>query len=96
MGLEYTLRKSNAGKISLFLFQTRISNFSCIHLHTGDWHVGYKRAFDLFPKSLQKRILAERRKRLDEQQRVALTKATAELNAIADKYMSKAGAASTQ
>ena len=68
---------------------TRVPNtaLACILLLTwangelaGEWHVGFKRAFDLFPKGLQKRIVSERRKRLDEQQRDALTGATAALD----------------
>lgn len=47
------------------------SDCTCI----GEWHVGYKRAFDLFPKGLQKRIAGERKKRLDEQQRGYMTAA---------------------
>ena len=47
-------------------------------LLAGQWHVGFKRAFDLFPKGLRKRIVTERKKRIDQQQRIAVTKATAD------------------
>ena len=47
--------------------------------HTGEWHVGYKRAYDLFAGGLRRRITKERRKRLDEEQRVAVAAATKEL-----------------
>ena len=44
---------------------------------SGDWHVGAKRAFELFPGGLEKRIKGERKKRFAEEQRAALTAATA-------------------
>ena len=61
-------------------------------LPAGQWHVGYKRAFDLFPKGLQKRIVTERKKRQDQLQRVAMTQATAEyskLSADCNKQVSR-------
>lgn len=42
----------------------------------GDWHVGAKRAFELFPGGLKRRIKEERKKRFAEAQRAALTAAT--------------------
>ena len=42
-------------------------------LFEGVWRVGYKRAYEMFPKTLQQRITKERRERLDEHQRVSLT-----------------------
>jgi hypothetical protein len=46
---------------------------------TGEWHVGTKRAYDLFPGELRSRTKGERRKRWDEKQRGAVTAAAAEL-----------------
>ena len=72
---------------------TTVSLMQCNVLPVGQWHVGYKRAFDLFPKGLQKRIVTERKKRLDQQQREAITKATAEhakLSADLNKQVSTA------
>lgn len=49
---------------------------------TGKWHVGAKPAFDVFPGGLKSRIKEERRRRLDEQQRGAMTAATSALAAF--------------
>jgi len=52
----------------------------------GDWRVGYKRAYDLFPGGLQKRITGERKKRRDERQRVAVSKANSDLAQLSAEY----------
>ena len=44
---------------------------------TGDWHVGAKRVFELFPGSLKARSRAERKKRFSKLQRQAVTAAAA-------------------
>lgn len=49
---------------------------------TGQWHVGAKPAFQLFPGGLKQRTKEERRRKFDEQQRVAVTQATAALAAF--------------
>jgi len=40
---------------------------------TGQYHVGLKRAYELFPGELVKRLVEKRRKRWDEEQRQAVT-----------------------
>ena len=49
---------------------------------SGQWHVGAKPAFQLFPGGLKQRIKEERRRKFDEQQRIAVTEATAALAAF--------------
>jgi hypothetical protein len=44
----------------------------------GEWHIGAKRAFELFPGGLQARSKAERKKRWAKQQREAITAAAAQ------------------
>ena len=53
-------------------------------LWAGEWHVGAKRAFELFPKGLQSRSKMERKKRWDELQRVSVTAAAAQASAFKD------------
>jgi tripeptidyl-peptidase II len=48
---------------------------------TGQWHVGAKAAYDLFPAGLKKRTKEERKRRFEERQRVAITAATSALAA---------------
>jgi tripeptidyl-peptidase-2 len=48
---------------------------------TGEWRVGARAAFDLFPAPLKARLREERRRRWDEAQRVAVTRAVADLGA---------------
>lgn len=54
-------------------------------LCAGKWHVGAKRAYDLFPGGLCSRLKTERRKRFDEHQRAALTEANAAVAAFSNK-----------
>ena len=54
-------------------------------LWAGTWHVGAKRAFELFPKGLQSRSKMERKKRWDALQRVSVTAAAAQASAFKDK-----------
>ncbi|KAG7670442.1 hypothetical protein Ndes2437A_g04966 [Nannochloris sp. 'desiccata'] len=49
---------------------------------SGEWRVGATPAFSLLPGGLKHRLKEERRKRFDEQQRVAVTEATAALAAF--------------
>ena len=49
---------------------------------SGEWRVGAKPAFDLFPGGLKQRIKEERKKKFDEQQRAAVTEATTSLAAF--------------
>lgn len=68
-----------------FTVQFRLLSAFSIHnqlLRAGKWHVGYKRAYDLFAGGLQKRITAERRKRLEEQHRLLAAKAREGLSAV--------------
>lgn len=46
---------------------------------SGDWHVGIKAAYELFPNLLKQRIKEERRKKWAEKQRGAVTEAVAAL-----------------
>jgi tripeptidyl-peptidase II len=46
---------------------------------SGDWRVGAKASFELFPGGLRSRIKEERKKRWDEAQRAAVTAANAAL-----------------
>lgn len=48
-----------------------------INDHAGLWHVGAKRAFELFPGGLKKRSKQERKKRWEQKQREAVTACTA-------------------
>lgn len=49
---------------------------------SGDWHIGGKAAFDLYPAPLRNRMKQERRRRFDEQHRIAVAKAREELSAF--------------
>jgi len=49
---------------------------------SGEWRVGAAPTFSLLPGGLKHRLKAERRKRFDEQQRAAVTEATAALAAF--------------
>lgn len=49
---------------------------------SGEWHVGCKRAFELFPSSLRSRVKEERKKGRDAAQRAAATAAMRELAAF--------------
>ncbi len=55
-----------------------------VHAHwqqsAGDWHIGAKRAFDLFPGPLKKRMQMRRKERWDLHQSRALEAATAAAN----------------
>lgn len=44
----------------------------------GEWRVGAKRAFELFPSGLQRRSTAERKKRFSKLQREAITEAASQ------------------
>ncbi|CAK0779170.1 hypothetical protein CVIRNUC_004710 [Coccomyxa viridis] len=51
---------------------------------SGAWHIGAKRAFELFPKGLESRSKMERKKRWDALQRVSVTAAAAQASAFKD------------
>ena len=53
-------------------------------LWAGAWHIGAKRAFELFPKGLESRSKMERKKRWDALQRVSVTAAAAQASAFKD------------
>lgn len=79
---KYLAASPYSGSKSVF----KVTMTQQVALCSDDWHMGYKRAFDLFPKGLQKRIMAERKKRLDQEQRPALAKATAEYSSLSKEY----------
>lgn len=56
---------------------------------TGEWRVGWKAAYELFPGGLKSRMKEERKKHWQEQQRQALTAASAALSAHQKDFSGK-------
>ncbi|KAF6251901.1 subtilase family-domain-containing protein [Scenedesmus sp. NREL 46B-D3] len=61
---------------------------------SGQWHVGCRRLFELFPKPLQTRVKEQRKKAFEEAQRVAVAAAAAELAAFGKRQPPAAASSS--
>ncbi|WIA34935.1 hypothetical protein OEZ86_013218 [Tetradesmus obliquus] len=62
---------------------------------SGQWHVGCRRLFELFPKPLQTRVKEQRKKAFEEAQRAAVAAAAAALAAAAKAPPTAAAASSS-